>query len=150
MPTVNAADIIGKTLIAKTNVNIRSSPTTNAKVLSVAKSGNNVGIVYSWVYGKDAKGVKDGSVWWQLEGEGFVKHVTGWYDYKSLQDQGVKTTAEKLEEKKEEDKGWGDKLADFLKGGTKKVLIGAAVIFVAVKLGTTLIETNAQRRRIND
>ena len=153
MATYSTADVIGKDLFAKVNINVRSNSTVNSTQLAKIKAGNRVGTVYSYVSGTDEKGQKDGSLWWMLEDKfggktGFVKHKVGWYDLKSLKEQGLQTQAEKDAEKEDEDKAWYEKLGEGVLANVKKLVIVGAVVYVVVKLGTVAIEkggTKSQR-----
>jgi len=150
MATYSAADVIGKDLFAKVNINVRSNSTTNSTKLQTIKSGARVGRVYSYVKGYDEKGVADGSLWWMLEEKfngvtGFVKHQQGWYDVKSLKEQGLQTQDEKDAEKAAEDMPWYEKLANELKKDVGKVLLIGAGVYIVVQLGTHAIDTRASR-----
>jgi hypothetical protein len=118
--TYNANDVIGKTLIANIPVNVYPSA-SNTVPLYTVNTGNTVGVVYSWVN-------KNGVIWWQMEpGNKFVSHAQGKFNMQVLTDQGLLTTAEKEEAKKDANKSW---LQKFLEGTSKKVLTGAALITV--------------------
>lgn len=118
--TYNANDLIGKTLIANIPVNVYPSA-SNTIPLYTVNAGDTVGVVYSWVN-------KNGVIWWQLEpGNKFVSHAQGKFNMQVLTDQGLLTTAQKEEAKKEDSKSW---LQKFLEGTSKKVLTGAALITV--------------------
>lgn len=126
--TFNVNQVIGKNLIAAVNVNVRSTANISSKsnILYVAKAGEIVGNVYSYVYGKGADAAK---VFWMLDkdeshGYRFVLHTATSFRYGNLQDQGAKTTKEQTEEQKKKDAensgNWWDKLglnADTLKKG---------------------------------
>lgn len=66
-----AADYVGSTLLARTTVNVYSSP--GGTLLRTIKKGGHVGTIYSWV-------LRDGFVWWELTGGGFVKHDPAAFD----------------------------------------------------------------------
>lgn len=141
----SAADVVGKDLFAKVNINVRSNATTESTKLATIKAGERVGTVYSYVYGKDKNGQRDGTVWWQLDGKfggktGYVKHQVGWYDVKALEAQGLQSEEEKQQEKDDADKPWYEKLAEEIKGDIGKVLLIGAGVYVVVKLGTSAIE----------
>jgi hypothetical protein len=70
---MTAADVIGGTLRSSSmDVNVYGSP--GGKFMRSVPSGDDIGIVYSWV--EDG----NGTVWYQLEAGGFVEHATGRYD----------------------------------------------------------------------
>lgn len=115
--TIFSADqIIGKTLFAKTVVNVRKLPDVTSEILSKTKPGQNVGRVYSYVE-------RDSKIWWQLESEkgAWVQHNAGWFSIKVLKDQGAKTVKEVVKQKQQEEKSFTDKLGDFL-GPTGSVM----------------------------
>jgi len=124
--TFNANEIIGKTLIAKTSVNVRSGGSTDYPILYVAHPGDSLGVVFSWQ-------MKLNDLWWMLETStpgkyNFVQHAVGRFDPQSLKDQGAVTTKDKTEAAAEKDKTWQDKLFDLAKSaGSKILLVGAAV-----------------------
>jgi hypothetical protein len=103
--TYNANDVVGKTLFAKTSVDVFNSPgLTWTEKLYTVQPGNVVGVVYSWVN-------RDGTIWWQLEpGNKFVEHKRGRFDLNALKEQGLETTQEKEEAAKEAAKPWYEKL----------------------------------------
>lgn len=125
MPTFSAADIVGKTLIAKETVPVYSLP--NAAVASnligSIAPGESVGVVYSWIGGNEGK-----PLYWQFEstagGFYYVMHKAGRFDVRALKDQGALTTAEKQEQ--ENPKSTLDKILSTL----KTVGIFAAVAYV--------------------
>lgn len=86
MPTFSAADIVGKTLIAKTKVAIKRQPSKAAPTVFTVSPGETVGVVYSWVNA-------DGELWWMYYDNNknpyYTQHGTGIYDIKSLNAQGT-------------------------------------------------------------
>jgi hypothetical protein len=91
MATFSAAEIVGKTLIAKSQVNVYSLPDVNKQYkIAVVKKGAYVGTVYSWIQ-------KPGGLFWQFQsGNSFyyVKHFTGAFDVTKLKKQGTLTVEE--------------------------------------------------------
>ena len=86
--TINADQIIGKTLIAAKSVPIKRYPSASAPVVYTAKRGESVGTVYSWV--------KDGTtLYWVFEDANqkpyYAKHRPGYFNLSALQDQGAQT-----------------------------------------------------------
>lgn len=66
-----ASDYIGSWLVAKKPISIFDYP--GGTVVTIRKAGENVGRIYSYLE-------RDGAIWWQLEGNGFVKHGVGSFD----------------------------------------------------------------------
>ena len=86
--TINADQVIGKTLIADRNISIKRYPSASAPVVYTAKRGESVGTVYSWV--------KDGTtLYWVFEDANgkpyYAEHRPGYFSLKALQDQGAQT-----------------------------------------------------------
>jgi hypothetical protein len=133
MSSFSADDIINKTLIAKINVVAYSQPFITSPVYAAYKSGQTIGVVYSYV-------IKNGVIWWLFYDVNkkpyYVQHKEGKFSLTSLKDQGAKTTAQKTKEKEEKEKEENstilDKFAAFGSdfGSTLKwVLIAAIVAF---------------------
>ena len=91
MAIFSAEKIVGKTLIAKSQVNVYSLPNDNKQYkIAVVKKGAYVGTVYSWVQ-------KPSGLYWQFQsGSSFyyVKHFTGAFDIDKLKKQGTLTVEE--------------------------------------------------------
>jgi len=130
--TIYSADqIIGKTLYMNPgkSINIRKLPTITSDVITVAKSSEYVGEVYSYV-------TKSDGIWWMLN-KGlitcFVKHAEGYFDVKSLASQGALTPEEIAARKEEAEKTFGEKALD-------KVM-SLAKIAIAAFAGVMLIKS---------
>lgn len=141
----NAAQVEGKTLIAKKNLSVWKTPPRPDldfkgeiwKNVTI-KSGDSAGIVYSSIGGEAGR-----PLYWMFrtpESEAarlgkwyYIQHEPGAFDVKSLKEQGILTTKELQELKEESEKTFGDKLLEALKKGGKYILI-AAVLFYGVKL----------------
>lgn len=148
MATFSAAEIVGKTLIAKSQVNVYSLPDDSKQYkIAVVKKGAYVGTVYSWIQ-------KPGGLFWQFQsGNSFyyVKHFTGAFDVTKLKKQGALTveeqTASEEFEKLNQIQKLGYNVKQFvaekstaLDTGIKKVLIytglGVALYFLIKKEAT--------------
>lgn len=57
---MNANDVIGKCLLAKQSVNVRSRASLTAEVIGQVTPNQVIGPVYSWVE-------KEGYVWWMVD-----------------------------------------------------------------------------------
>lgn len=113
MPDVfNVADIIGKTLIARTQVSVYKRPDSATKPIGYVVAGNPVGVVYSWV-GPDraADGIK---IWWiytdSPHGTYYSPHEPGIYDVNALRQQGVLSTKEKIDQEADKNLPWYERL----------------------------------------
>jgi len=153
MAIVNIAQLIDKDIFVSNSVksiNIRRGAYITSDILGSVKKGDRIGRVFTWAYGRDAKGNKDESqIWIQLyekynNPSGFgawVKLAPYILDTKSLRDQGVKTVAqikkEEEEKKQKEDETWIDKIGK----GLKKALPIVALVY----LGGKAIEGRASR-----
>lgn len=84
--SADAGAYVDGTLKALVPVGIYSGPTGN--LLKTVPAGGIVGVIESYV-------VKDGSVWWMLKDNTFVKHGQGLFDEKYLNDSLTKVKADK-------------------------------------------------------
>lgn len=126
-------DIIGKTLYPRYTVDVyNNTPSNGGKKIGSVKSGNPAGVVYSWVTDKNTK-----ALWWQFsDGKTFyyIEHAVGRFDVKSLKQQGVLTTEQKIEEQKkkeeEDSKPWYQSLGEGLNSTAKTGLwiLGGAIV----------------------
>jgi hypothetical protein len=108
MPKIfTASEIIGKTLIAKKNVNVRSNPSTVSTIKYTIKKGQPTLPVFSYVY-------QDGELWWQFEDNTFTMHKPEFWSTDAIREQGAKTVSERAKEKQDSEKGILDKLTDSL------------------------------------
>ena len=86
MPTYSAADVINKTLIARKPVAIKRSPSLSQPTVYTAKSGDTIGVVYSYIQNNDG-------LWWmyydQYQKPYYTLHDPNSYDIKSLSAQGA-------------------------------------------------------------
>ena len=106
----NADQVIGKTLYmnAGKSINVRKLPSITSEVITVAKSSEYVGVVYSYV-------TKSDGIWWQLDRGNvvcWVKHAEGYFDVQALSSQGALTPEEIAARKAESEKTFGDKILD--------------------------------------
>ena len=120
--TISADQVIGKTLHARTRVDVKTLPFDGQATLYSVAPGNVVGVVYAWV--EPTTGRKN--LWWQIEKEDgsfvWVEHYPGRFDTKKLEQQGVTTL---------EDQAWQEK--PLLQ---KAMTIGAYVLggFAVIKI----------------
>lgn len=121
--TINADQVIGKTLIAAQNVPIKRYPSKSAPVVYTARRGESVGTVYSWVM--------DGTtLYWVFEDANgkpyYAEHRPGYYSLKALQGQGAQTDQDAQEA--------ADQAANPITYAITKVLkpvaLGAAAFFI--------------------
>ena len=147
--TFNANEIIGKTLIAKTRVNVRIGPSTSYPILYTTKPGESVGVVTSY----DDK-TSPGEIWWSIQSDrkipgsiyyydNAVQHAEGRFNIQSLRDQGAKTTAEILKEKADADKPWYTKAAEFAEKEIK-LIVGVSLVLVG---GGMLIRNSRKKKK---
>lgn len=142
----NANEVIGKTLYAKSKVDVFTNWLYPTTVAYTVPAGGMVGVVYSWIK-------KGSDIWWQIETSGgannaFVKHVVNLFDTKSLQDQGAESTEQKAAEQKaaeeaakEDAKSFSTKMFDFLTKNIKTV----AIIGGVAAIGVALIKTRKSK-----
>lgn len=98
--TITADQVIGKTLHARTRVDVKKLPFDNQPTLYTVAPGNAIGVVYSWV--NPTSGRKN--LWWEIQQEDgssvWVEHYPGRFDTTKLEQQGVTTL---------EDQAWQEK-----------------------------------------
>jgi len=141
MPTFNAAQVIGKTLIANKKIAIWKEPKKPSKDIKgtvwgnvYVNDGEPIGVVYSYVGGTGVD-----PLFWVFQTPGknigqlgafyYVEHKEGNFDITSLREQGVLTTQEIREKEEEENKSTTDKILDTFKKFGTYILIGGAVYY---------------------
>jgi hypothetical protein len=143
MSVYSADEVIGKNLFAKKTVNIKKLPDSSSETLYVAKRGDNVGQVYSFV----ERGAK---VWWQLLPKGsnlsayqggYAMHESDAFDLEKLKSQGLLTDQQMQENKDKENETLWDKfstsfmnIGDAVKGTTSFLKYFLPVVIVLVAL----------------
>jgi hypothetical protein len=124
MPTFNAGDVIGKTLIAKSNIPLVRQPADDAQVIYTVSPGQSVGVVDTFLLPNENRS----SLYWSFKDANnknyFAKHAVGIYDVKELQQQGLLTLQEQQEAAIEASLSTGDKIFRLIKN---IALIGAGV-----------------------
>lgn len=126
MSIYSAADIVGKTLIAKVPVMLKRTPQDSAPSIFTAAPGASVGTVFSYI----APGVGNKRLYWMFKDSSgrsyYAEHAEGRFDIKAIQSQGVLTADEKkdIEDKKNEGvMGWLERNIK-----TVAFIIGAGVV----------------------
>jgi hypothetical protein len=127
MPTFNAADIIGKTLVAKSQVPLYRLPNDNAAIVYTVSPGQSLGIVQSFLL----PGANRTNLYWQFKDQNnnfyYSEHKQGIYDVKELSDQGALTLQQQQAAATEASLSTGDKIFRLIKNA---LLIGAGVYLV--------------------
>ena len=132
----DVSDVIGQTLFPRVQVDYYSNlPSRGGKKIGTVKAGDPAGTVNSWVQDSSTK-----IIWWQFKNDNgsfyYIQHATGRFDVKNLQEQGVLSVAQKIEEQKkkeqaqqEADKPWYEQLTDNVGGTVKPILwlVGGAI-----------------------
>lgn len=108
--TYSAAQIVGKSMVARENIELKRFPLDSAKSVFTVKAGDTVGTVYSYVQGAFA------TVWWVfLDSKGkeyYAKHEKGAFDVQALKDQGALNVQEETEQQKKKEQGGTSWLPD--------------------------------------
>lgn len=124
MPTFNAADIIDKTLIAKTSVNLYRSPDDDAPSVYTVLPGQSVGKVESYLL----PSANRSSIYWQFKDANnkyyYAEHKPGRFDVKELEAQGALTLQQQQEQIQEASLTTGDKIFRLVQNA---LLLGAGV-----------------------
>lgn len=126
MPIYSAADIIGKTLIAKKSIGIKREPTDLGNIIFTVSPGQSVGVVDSYYNVIPGRSVL---YWGFKDANGrnyYAPHLEGYYDIRSLSDQGVLTTQEKTELELKAN----ETTKSFIERNLKNIVIIAAVAYI--------------------
>jgi hypothetical protein len=127
MPTFNAADIIGKTLVAKSQVPLYRLPNDNAAIVYTVSPGQSLGIVQSFLL----PGANRTNLYWQFKDQNnnfyYSEHKQGIYDVKELSDQGALTLQQQQAAAIEANLSTGDKIFRLIKNA---LFFGAGVYLV--------------------
>lgn len=122
MPTFNAGDVIGKTLIAKKNIPLVRQPADDAQVIYTVSPSQSVGNVDTFLLPNENRS----SLFWSFKDANgrnyYAKHAVGNFDVKELQQQGLLTLQEQQEQAIEASLSTGDKIFRLIKN---IALIGA-------------------------
>lgn len=138
MPTFSAAEIVGKTLIAKQNVKVFNAPsyTPGAQQVATVRAGEPVGVVFSWTGGKAGQPLN-----WQFnDGNRFfyVEHRSGAFDVSALKQQGALTPTEKAELQRKENQTLPEQIFEGLGKGARNVFFaGVALAALYIVLSQT-------------
>jgi hypothetical protein len=112
--TFNAADIIGKTLYAKTSVSLKRLPEDNASVVYTVSPGGVVGIVNSYILPKPGR---NANLYWQFS-DGtksfYAEHLIGKFDTKSVEVQGATSLEDQQEAAAAAAESWTDKVGKYV------------------------------------
>lgn len=137
----NAADLIGKTLIAKKKLTAYNS---SGDPVGYVAAGQPAGVVYSYLEPKP--GVRE-KFMWAFEVNGFfyyIPHERGAFDVGVIKQQGVLTLEEKLkrelEQQDQDSRGWFAQLLGLpsssqVSGAASKVLWTVGVLGVVAYVG---------------
>lgn len=112
--TFNAADIIGKTLYAKTSVPLKRNPDDSAAVVYTVSPGGTVGIVNSYILSKPGR---NKNLYWQFSDGNknfYAEHLIGRYDTKSVEVQGAISLEDQQEAAAAAAETWTDKIGKYV------------------------------------
>lgn len=127
MPGYNAADIVGKTLIAGTWVPLKRLPFDAAPDIYQVRPDQSVGVVYSYLLpNNDRKKL----YWTFYDTAGkayYAEHLPGRFSVQGLTEQGVKTTLQKIEEQAKKD----ESVKSTIERNVKWLAVAAGVIILA-------------------
>jgi len=130
MPTFNAADLIGKTLIAKKTTNILRLPKSNAPSVYKAQAGETIGVVYSYLLPNNERN----NIFWMFEDSNgktyYVEHSAGKFDVKSLEDQGALSLEDKKDKEDAANETISNKIFRYVKNGF--LLAASAYVLKAI------------------
>ena len=127
MSSYSVDQIIGKTLIAKSEIPLYRFPNDGAEVVFKVSKGQSLGVVYSYLL----PGPNRTNLYWMFKDANdkayYSEHKVDIYDVKELQNQGALTLAEQQAAAIEANLTTGDKIFRLIKNA---LLIGAGVYLV--------------------
>jgi len=112
--TFNAADIVGKTLFAKSSVALKRLPEDNAAVIYTVSPGGVVGIVNSYILPKPGR---NANLYWQFSDGNksfYAEHLIGKFDTKSVEVQGATSLEEQQAQAEAAAESWMDKVGKYV------------------------------------
>jgi hypothetical protein len=112
--TFNAADIIGKTLYAKTSVPLKRNPDDSATVVYTVAPGGTVGIVNSYILSKPGR---NANLYWQFsDGNNnfYAEHLIGRFDTKTVEIQGATSLEDQQQAAAAAAETWTDKIGKYI------------------------------------
>lgn len=112
--TFNAADIIGKTLYAKTAVPLKRNPDDSGAVVYTVSPGGTVGIVNSYILSKPGR---NANLYWQFsDGNNnfYAEHLIGRFDTKSVEVQGATSLEDQQAAAADAAESWADKAGKYV------------------------------------
>lgn len=112
--TFNAADIIGKTLYAKTSVPLKRNPDDSAAIVYTVSPGGTVGIVNSYILSKPGR---NANLYWQFsDGNNnfYAEHLVGRFDTKSVEVQGATSLEDQQQAAAAAAETWTDKIGKYI------------------------------------
>ena len=126
-------------------------------VYDTIKKGKLIGILDTWVSGKDMIKIGQGAYIYNKNTEIFLSFKTGnknFYvplkpktiDIEVIEKSGGKDEETKQEEQEEKDKPFYEKIADNLTSGLKKVVIIGGIAFLVYKIGTFAISETLKNK----
>jgi len=132
MSTYSAGDIIGKTLIAASNVPVKKNPLDSSPVVRTIQKNAPIGVVYAYVNPSSQRK----NLYWQFYDTNnqpyWVEHIASYFNYQALRDQGVLSTKEKEELKKREN----ESVKDFIERNLTKIIMviaGVAIVRIIIQ-----------------
>lgn len=140
----NAAQIIGKTLIAAAPVALKRLPLDSAPGLYTVPRGVSVGVVDTYLLA----GPDRSNLYWSFKDQYgrpyYAKHETGLFSLSALKDQGAQSTIEVTEAKKKEEQEQAARdlsIIDWIKLNGMKVAGLIAVVVIGKEILPGLLKS---------
>lgn len=141
MSVFSAADIVGKTLVARKTIPVYSLPMANAQYkIGTVQKGNSAGVVYSYLSRPDG-------IWWQFiptfGKPYYIRHDNNAFDVSALKQQGVITVEDQRQQEEREKMSWWEKLqADLSAAGqnTRSAILKGVIIAGGIYLAKETIQ----------
>lgn len=133
MATINLADIIDKTLIARKTLPVYNRPLPTGNQVAIVKAGDPAGVLYSWIDPDPINGREN--IWFVFRNSAgvyyYIPYEKGSYDVSALQRQGVLTEEEKREREELEGLPWYERM---IKKYLPVIIIGGGAFYVLGKV----------------
>ncbi|MEM6397789.1 MAG: hypothetical protein AAF741_15680 [Bacteroidota bacterium] len=116
MDSVNAMDIVGKTLYAKKRIALYKRAEDGVEPFMYVEPGQIVGVVASWVEPSKVSYIKRSHFYWEFEDPNgrlyYARHTSTSFRGRALASQGVLTTKQKLEAERLASLPWYERLGN--------------------------------------
>lgn len=142
--TFSADQVIGKTLVAKRPIPVKSGSFDNSPVVVTIPAGQSIGNVITWL----SPGTNRSVLNWAVNVNGqtrYVAHGEGLFDVRALEVQGSQTTEQIFEEAKAAEEKENDPVTYYAKKIVLPGLLLVGGIYLAAQLGKQFIASKVKQ-----